>query len=341
MAHQFYTLVRQQAACHATRRGVATAGSQFPRPPPGSGGPTIASAPWFLAGRVAALVRKIATACAVQDSIGMIVVRPLCVLLLGGVAVAGTATRPSALSWRALAPGVEYAEMRDPAAPADAVEVVRIDPARATLRAVMASAHDRRPRTAGAWCDAEHLVAAINLGMYRDDHLSNVGYARSGAHVNQSRLSTQYQSALLFGPRKPGLPPAALVDLDAPHARERLGDYDSVVQNLRLIRAPGRSVWSAQPRRWSEAAVASDDAGRILFVFLRAPRTMSDFNRLLLSLPLGVVAAMHVEGGPEASLSVRGALHFDANGSYETGFVENDDERRQWEIPNVLGVVAR
>jgi hypothetical protein len=266
------------------------------------------------------------------------VARQLCFLLLGGVALSGSPAPSPA--WRALAPGVEYTELHDPAAPADALQIVRVDPTRATLRAVMASARDRRPRTAGAWCDAEHLVAAINLGMYREDHLSNVGYARSGAHVNQARVSPLYQSALVLGPRKPGLPPVALLDLDAPHAREQLGDYDTVVQNLRLIRAPGRSVWSTQPRRWSEAAVASDGAGRILFVFLRAPRTMSDFNRLLLSLPLGVVAAMHVEGGPEASLSVRGPLHVDANGSYETGFVENDGERRQWEIPNVLGVSA-
>jgi len=239
-----------------------------------------------------------------------------------------------------LARGVEYAEIHDPAAPADTLQVVRVDPAQATLRAVMASARDRRPRTAAAWCEAEHLLAAINLGMYREDHLTNVGYARDGAHVNQPHL-TQYQSALVFGPRRPGLPRAALLDLDAPQARERLADYDTVVQNLRLIRAPGKSVWSAQPRRWSEAAVASDGAGRILFVFLRAPRTMSDFNRLLLSLPLGVVAAMHVEGGPEASLSVRGPRHVDANGSYETGFVENDGERAQWPIPNVLGVLAQ
>ena len=265
------------------------------------------------------------------------VARQLCFFALGSVALAGP---PASPAWRSLAPGVEYAELRDPAAPTDTVQVVRVDPARAALRAVMASARDRRPRTAGAWCDAEHLVAAINLGMYRDDHLTNVGYARSGAHLNQPRWSAQYQSALLFGPRRPGLPAAALVDLDAPHAREHLGDYETVVQNLRLIRAPGRSVWKAQPRRWSEAAVASDGAGRILFVFLRAPRNMSDFNRLLLSLPLGVVTAMHVEGGPEASLSVRGALHLDANGSYETGFIENDGERSQREIPNVLGVAA-
>ncbi|HEY2744297.1 MAG TPA: phosphodiester glycosidase family protein [Polyangia bacterium] len=242
--------------------------------------------------------------------------------------------------WRALAPGVDYAELHDPAAPADVVQVVRVDPSRATLRAVMASAHDRRPRTAAAWCDGEHLVAAINLGMYREDHLTNVGYARAGTHVNQPHLVAQYQSALVFGPKKPGLPAAALLDLDAPHAKERLADYDSVVQNLRLIRAPGVSVWSAQPRRWSESAVAADRAGHILFVFARAAHTMADFNRLLLALPLGVVAAMHVEGGPEASLSVRGPLRLDVAGSYETGFNENDGVRAQWEIPNVLGIAA-
>ena len=271
-------------------------------------------------------------------------VRPLAPALVVSLVVAGAfgnaAVAAPPPSWRAVAPGVDYGEFADPSAPADVARIVRVDPRRATLRAVMASAHDRRPRSAAAWCDAEHLVAAINLGMYLEDHLTNVGYARAGAHVNQPRMLGQYQSALVFGPKKPKLPVAALLDLDAPHAREQLADYDTVVQNLRLIRAPGVSVWSQQARRWSESAVAADKAGHLYFVFLRAPRTMADFNRLLLALPLGIVAAMHVEGGPEASLSVRGALHIDAGGSYETGFNENDGERAQWEIPNVLGVVA-
>jgi hypothetical protein len=256
-------------------------------------------------------------------------------LLLAGVARLGYAS--PAVSWRALAPGVDYAELHGDGA--DVLNVVRVDPKRATLRAIMASANDRRPRTAGAWCEREHLVAAINLGMYRDDHLSNVGYARSGTHVNQAHL-TQYQSALVFAPRKPGLPRATILDLDASISREQLASYETVVQNLRLIRAPRKSVWAAQQRRWSEAAVAVDASGRVLFVFMRAPHTMADFNRILLSQPLGVVAAMHVEGGPEASLSLRGPLRLDLNGSYESGFNENEGESHQWEIPNVLGVAT-
>ena len=68
---------------------------------------------------------------------------------------------------------------------------------------------------------------------------------------------------------------------------------------------------------------------------------MRDFNALLLQLPLDIAGAMHVEGGPEASLSVHGGgINLDLMGSYETGFFESDDNHRQWPIPNVIGVVA-
>jgi hypothetical protein len=69
---------------------------------------------------------------------------------------------------------------------------------------------------------------------------------------------------------------------------------------------------------------------------------MHHFNAFILGLPLGIVRAMHVEGGPEASLSIRApGLSLDLSGSYETGFNENDDNSGQWPIPNVIGVVAK
>jgi hypothetical protein len=94
-----------------------------------------------------------------------------------------------------------------------------------------------------------------------------------------------------------------------------------------------------QPRRWSEAAVAMDRDGRVILAFSRHPYSMHAFNDLLLSASLGITAAMHVEGGPEASLSIHaGGIDLDLNGSYETGFNENDDAREQWPIPNLLAV---
>ena len=134
-----------------------------------------------------------------------------------------------------------------------------------------------------------------------------------------------------------------MVDLDEAGARERLASYKTVIQNLRLVKSiegRGRNVWQAQPRRWSEAAVALDERSRVLFLFSRSPLSMVDFNRLILDLPLKIVRAMHVEGGPEASLSIHvGGMDADYFGSYETGFRENDGNDHPWPIPNVLGVM--
>jgi hypothetical protein len=244
-------------------------------------------------------------------------------------------TGPEAVTWRTLQPGVELAEVGPEAT---RLYLVRIDPARATLEVVMASATDGRTRTAGEWCRTHKLAVAINMGMYRDDKRTNAGHAHAPGHVNNARWNPKYNSALAFGAHA-GAPAAALLDLDSPGAREKLADYPTVVQNLRLIRAPGRGVWSQQERRWSEAAVAVDRDGRVVFAFSRSPHSMYAFNQRLLALPLGISAAMHVEGGPEASLSIHtGGVDLDLNGSYETGFNENDDEHAQWPIPNVLAV---
>jgi hypothetical protein len=261
----------------------------------------------------------------------------------GAVAAVSPAAAAPELAWKTLQPGVEYAVVTGAAPGGVTIEgrlhVVRIEPARAPLLAAMASSADRQPRTAAAWCRARRLAVAINLGMYRTDHLTNVGHAHAPGHANNAAWSSSYKSALAFAPSKKGIPGALLVDLDAPGGKDRLAPYGAVVQNLRLIRAPGQSVWGQQGRRWSEAAVAMDRQGRVLFIFIRHPYAMQDLNAKLLALPLGITTAMHVEGGPEASLSIHtGGVDVDLNGSYETGFNENDGESAQWRIPNVLGV---
>src|SRR5262245_14505664 len=71
--------------------------------------------------------------------------------------------------FRALAPGVEYrvfADFGDSPTGDRKLHVVRVDPARASLRPWLASEGDRRARSAGEWCDREQLVVAINAGMF-------------------------------------------------------------------------------------------------------------------------------------------------------------------------------
>jgi hypothetical protein len=114
------------------------------------------------------------------------------------------------------------------------------------------------------------------------------------------------------------------------------------VQNLRLIKRPGSSAWGQQEKRWSEAALGEDSSGRILFIFSRSPFSMHDLNHELLSSGIGLVAAQHLEGGPEAQLYINaGDTQLEMFGSYETAFREDNSNSIAWPVPNVLGVRRR
>jgi len=246
-----------------------------------------------------------------------------------------------AAEWKELQAGVSYATIRvaDKPAYGDGLfHVVRVDPAKAGLRAYAASLDRVEARTAAEWAKRKNLAVVINAGMFDiDDRRAHSGYFRIGDHTNSGHWVRSYKSALLV-PRSSQPPPARLIDLDGDEVPE-LSDYAVVVQYLRLIKSPGTNVWTENGRRWSEAAVAMTRGGEILFVFSRTPFSMRDFNARLLALGLDVIRAMHVEGGPEASLSIHaGGVDLDLCGSYETGFVESDENERQWAIPNVLGV---
>jgi hypothetical protein len=253
------------------------------------------------------------------------------------------ASAPAAtVTWRGLGTGVEYAAIAispQPTIGDGRLHVVRIDPGKASLRPRFAAQLDGRSRTAREWCSEHGVVAAINAGMYDRDGSTHTGYLRTGDRTLSARWPASYQSILLLGPRRSNLPAATIRDARAGAGPAEFEDYSTVIQNLRLIRGPGVNVWPQSARRWSEAAIAEDRDGRILFLFSRSPFTMHDFNAMLLGHSLGIVRAMHAEGGPEASLSVHGpGIDLDLAGSYETGFNESDANPVQWRLPNVLTV---
>ena len=245
-------------------------------------------------------------------------------LLLAGLLLATTAAHTSAAApaplpddaastggapegWTNLDQGLDFG--RFPAGRAgfggdSTVVVLRADPAFWSLDFLSAdTAPDRALRTAREWCETGDLTAAINAGMFATDYMTHVGYCAVRGHVNSAGV-TDYQSLAAFCPRRDDVPPFRILDRDDPGVTIEAvrDDYACVVQNLRLIKRPGRNRWSPQPKRWSEAALGEDGQGRILFIFCRTGYSMHDFNRILLSLPIGLVCAQHLEGGPEAQL---------------------------------------
>lgn len=266
-------------------------------------------------------------------------------LLFAALALLAAAPDAGAVRWELLAEGVDYATFVLDPRPAFAdgkLHVVRIDPERAELRFGLASKEGGRGKTAGAWAEQHGFVATINAGMFQTDHKSNVGRLVDLAHTNNPRWHPEYQSVLAFGPKKKGIPAAVFLDLDVPESKEKVADYAAAVQNLRLLKGGATNVWKPNGRKWSEAAVGLDQQGRVLFLFSRSPMEMHAWNERVKALPLELTRAMHVEGGPEASLSLRArGKKLDLCGSYESFFKDDDGNTEQWPLPNVIGVVPR
>ena len=178
--------------------------------------------------------------------------------------------------------------------------------------------------------------------MFLKDYKSNVGYMKNFTHVNNRRIVSKYKSMAAFNPVNNSATPFKMFDTDVTPPRNIIKSYQTVVQNLRLIKRPGVNRWPQQKKKWSEAALGQDKNGNILFIFSRMPYSMHDLNHILLKLPIHLQCAQHLEGGPEASLYFsHNGTGLQLMGSFETGFNENSQNNYFWPLPNVLGVVKK
>lgn len=246
--------------------------------------------------------------------------------------------------WSVLASGLDLGRFDSgrPGSGGDGtIFVLRIAPDAWRMEVLCATADSSgRSMSAREWCRRYGLAAATNAGMFATDFRTHIGYLRAGNHVNSARLNA-YQSLALFSPSRPGLPGFRIIDLDvsAPAVDSLRSDYRHLVQNLRLVKRPRENRWQGQAERWSEAALGEDRLGRALIVFSRTAYSMREFNEILLELPIDLVCAQHLEGGPEAQLYVKvDDFELELVGSFETAFDETGENRDAWPVPNVIGI---
>ncbi|MBI5838364.1 MAG: phosphodiester glycosidase family protein [Candidatus Eisenbacteria bacterium] len=259
-------------------------------------------------------------------------------------AAAAGAPRPAG-PWRTLEPGLELAGLQLPgedSGPERTVVALRVDPRRFELRLLCARAEkDHRARTPRAWCLERGALAAINAGMYMTDGLTACGLMRTATHVNNPSLGRD-KAVLVADPADPALPPAQILERDGPDFARLLKLYRTAAQNIRIVasRPVPHSVWTNPNGSWSQAAVAQDDAGRILLLYGGAPRNPGEFAAALLALPLGLTRMIHTEGGPIAGLCVRaaGVDREWAGGAEDKGGTGSGDAEP---VPNVIGVFRR
>ena len=225
--------------------------------------------------------------------------------------------------------------------PGAKVHVLRVDPRLWELTLHGLPRGESEGYTTREWVRREGLVAAINAGMYQVDYRTHSGYlAVDGAVL--SRGVNAYLSAAAFAPVDPAEPPFRIVDLDEEPLAAVTARYRRVVQNLRMVKRPGENRWSPPARRWSEAALGEDREGRALFIFCAAPLPLDRLIEALLALPLGLVAAQHLEGGSQAQMFVAaGGERIELVGDREGALSPSEQFRPARPIPNIIGVRQR
>lgn len=243
--------------------------------------------------------------------------------------------------WRELAPGFHVGdfkvEVKDIPSTQASVTILRIDPEKWNLKLLaLSNSNENGCMSVHKWCEKYKMVAGINAGMYATDYSTHIGYMRNGSHINSSKINS-YQSVAAFSPKIKGIPRFRIFDTEKTEISRINKQYDCVIQNLRLIKRSGVNRWGQQDKKWSEAALGEDKSGRILFIFCRYPFSMHDFNDMLLNLPVDIVCAQHLEGGPEAQMYLKlGSTELDLTGSFETGFNPDDENIFAFPVPNVI-----
>jgi hypothetical protein len=270
---------------------------------------------------------------------------PLLEAAYGSGSSAGTASTNARCdsTRRRLGDGLTAEQRPLDATPAAGVEpcfdVVRADADRYRLT-MLTKAHDGGSSQPGpAWRERFRLVAVTNAGMF---HASGkpVGLVIDDGTA-LSKDHPQFGGYLAFDPTTSGDAPIVIAGRDCPgfELADLRRRYRSILQTNRLLGCTGEALPWKDPKQYSAAVVALDRDGNPVFIHARAAVTMSELARAVAALDLA--GAMFLEGGPEATLVVRGSEgELSRVGSYETGFVENDENRSYYWLPNVLALEA-
>jgi len=259
----------------------------------------------------------------------------------------GTVHAANRHPWKSIDKGFAYGEFQSPstAVPGKSYPfvVLRIDPKIYHFKLLCASQHEGKLRTVKQWCRDFRLLAAINASMYKkDNYVQSTGYMKTSAHINNPSINQRFGAFMVFDPLKSSLPRVQIIDRYYQDWGKWVGQYGTVIQNYRLISLKRENLWKPSQKMYSTAVVGIDKMGRVLFIFCRMPMSTHDFNNAILALPLDIKNAMYVEGGPEATLYFSSGGHEkEWVGSFETNFLESDENHIAWRVPNVIGVVKR
>ena len=173
-----------------------------------------------------------------------------------------------------------------------------------------------------------NYMLVFNAGMFDVDYKTSMGYMKKNAQVLNSRNHPNYESIIAFNPIVDNVPNIYIYDSDEISLDTIINKYNSIIENLRLIKRPGINRWPKQNKRWSEIAIGQDINDNIVVIYCSSILSMFELNEILISLPIQLQVAQHLEGNSLAQ------LYLNTN-QYEINYDNN------LYVPNLLGVRSK
>lgn len=273
----------------------------------------------------------------------MIHYRRIVLLVVAGFILVCSSTLPlkAEVNWTTVAKGLSLAEIpiENGGLASAAITALRISPNDYDFILLMRS-REGDALTPEQWAKRYNLTALINASMYLPDNSKSTGYMRDKEHINNGFIHNSFGSFFVANPTQKGIPIVDIIDRHQQRYNKLLPTYSTVIQNYRLFSASRTPLWPEKARETSIAAVAKDSIGNIVFIHCRTPMTVREFTKRLLESQLQLVAAMYVEGGPEASMHLRTP---DISNTWAGRYIGDfwNTEHKQWILPNVLGIRAK
>lgn len=224
------------------------------------------------------------------------------------------AARPrlSHVNWAEEAPGFESARAKllygARLGPGD-LYLLRFDPAQFSFRPYHEMEYHGESQAAiGTW--AERLgeaVTLINGGQYYPDRSYMGCLKRDGRDFSQ-KIHRQWKGFIVSEPKPdapPGIPPAAVIDLEESQRLLRPEYYQNVMQSFMLLDHKGLVRVRESRNLTGRTALGEDGEGRLIVIMSPAAISLYDLAMVLKSPALNLKRVMALDGGFESQIFMR------------------------------------
>lgn len=221
------------------------------------------------------------------------------------------------------------------------IYILRINPNLFSLHLLTAKEKKHQPLPLTQWCKKYGLIAGINASMYLPDRRTSTGYMKNYGNLNNPRINKRFGAFIAFNPKIKHIKQTIIIDMNNSNWKKKINNYNTIIQNYRIIDKKQKIVWTKENRMNSIASLGIDKSNNVLFIMCQDKISTLTFARIIQKLPINIYNLTYLEGGHEASLFFNHKkLQKQVSGKFFNS-QRTDLFSSHSKLPNIIGIRKR